>query len=483
MGSRTFLRCSSILVGATLTALFVSSTISCGGEHVQPQTSKAPATSAQTGVPTTGSPSSGALPYPIVGSGQTLCYDASTRIEPPAPGAAFYGQDAQQDSNAPSYSLSDDSLTVIDNVTGLMWQQTPDTNGDGAINVADKMTHEEAVAYPATLNAARFAGYDDWRLPTIKELYSLILFIGTDPNPMAPSSAGEVPFIDTEYFTFAYGDMAAGERIIDSQYASSTKYVFTTMNGNPTLFGVNFADGRIKGYGLTGPGGGAKKFVVLCARGNPDYGKNDFVDNGDGTVTDRATGLMWAQADSGEGLDWQEALAWAQQMNAENYLGHDDWRMPSVKELQSLIDYTRSPDTTDSAAIDPLFSCTGITNEAGQADFPCYWTSTTHVGSGGRADTADYMAFGRAMGYMVPGAPPTGPEAVGTGAPPAGGAAAGGPPPNTAVEGGTWMDVHGAGAQRSDPKVGDPADFPYGRGPQGDAIRIYNYVRLVRDAM
>jgi hypothetical protein len=45
------------------------------------------------------------------------------------------------------------------------------------------------------------------------------------------------------------------------------------------------------------------------------------------------------------------------------------------------------------------------------------------------------------------------------------------------------MDVHGAGGQRSDPKVGDPAQFPYGRGPQGDAIRIYNYVRLVRDAM
>jgi len=41
--------------------------------------------------------------------------------------------------------------------------------------------------------------------------------------------------------------------------------------------------------------------------------------------------------------------------------------------------------------------------------------------------------------------------------------------------------VHGAGAQRSDPKMGDPADFPSGHGPQGDAIRIYNFVRLVRN--
>jgi len=45
-----------------------------------------------------------------------------------------------------------------------------------------------------------------------------------------------------------------------------------------------------------------------------------------------------------------------------------------------------------------------------------------------------------------------------------------------------WLDVHGAGAQRSDPKIGNPADYPQGHGPQGDAIRIYNYVRLVRDA-
>ena len=43
------------------------------------------------------------------------------------------------------------------------------------------------------------------------------------------------------------------------------------------------------------------------------------------------------------------------------------------------------------------------------------------------------------------------------------------------------LDVHGAGSQRSDPKSGDPANWPYGHGPQGDVIRIYNYVRLVRD--
>ncbi|MFA6294459.1 MAG: hypothetical protein WC637_21895, partial [Victivallales bacterium] len=43
-----------------------------------------------------------------------------------------------------------------------------------------------------------------------------------------------------------------------------------------------------------------------------------------------------------------------------------------------------------------------------------------------------------------------------------------------------FTDVHGAGAQRSDPKTGDPSLFPHGRGPQGDVVRINNFVRCVR---
>ena len=43
---------------------------------------------------------------------------------------------------------------------------------------------------------------------------------------------------------------------------------------------------------------------------------------------------------------------------------------------------------------------------------------------------------------------------------------------------GVFLDVHGAGGQRTDPKTGDPS---YGMGPQGDVRRVYNYVRLVRN--
>jgi len=225
---------------------------------------------------------------------------------------------------------------------------------------------------------------------------------------MGTGTSGLTPFIDSSVFEFTYGDMSAGERIIDSQWATSTLYVGTVMGGTQAMFGVNFADGRIKGYpAVGGPGGVDKTYYARFCRGNADYGTNSFTDNSDGTVTDSATGLMWSQADNGTGVDWEDALSYAED---STLAGHDDWRLPNAKELHSLLDYTRSPDTTASAAIAPVFSATGSMN-----------------------------------GVNV-------------------------------------IDVHGAGCQRSDPKTGDPNDFPsLGHGPQGDVQRVFNHVRLVRD--
>lgn len=376
--------------------------------------------------------------FPIVDTGQKEYYNNQENIAVPVTGEAFYGQDAHFNGNQPSYRDNGDG-TITDLVTGLMWQKSPDTNKDGNILAADKMTYSEALTGAESFD---LAGYDDWRLPTIKELYSLILFTGVDPSGYDDdNTSGLIPFIDIDYFDFAYGDTDAGERIIDAQYASSTKYVDENEN---LLFGVNFADGRIKGYGLLSPMGGEKTFLVQYVRGD-NYGENHFVDNGDGTVTDEATGLMWMQDDSGEGMNWEDALNFASNYRYSEYT---DWRLPNAKELQSILDYTRSPGTSGSAAIDPVFVCTQITNEANQTDYAAYWSSTTHENwSQVNGGSAAYVNFGRSMGYMM----------------------------------NQWRDVHGAGAQRSDPQVGDPGDYPYGHGPQGDAIRILNYVRLVRN--
>jgi hypothetical protein len=183
---------------------------------------------------------------------------------------------------------------------------------------------------------------------------------------------------------------------------------------------------------------------VRPVRGNT-YGVNDFVDNGDGTVTDRATGLMWQQADIGSGMDWEDALAYAESLTLG---GYDDWRLPNVKELQGIVDYTRSPSAVDAAnqgpAIDTdFFDITeipsGTTNYS--PDYGYFWTSTSayHSTASPEYIYAWYVAFGTA--------------------------------PND-----TGNDFHGAGAVRFDAKVeGNETGA-------GDDERVYNYVRAVRTA-
>jgi hypothetical protein len=373
-----------------------------------------------------------AVTYPIVDTGQTQCYDNTRAITAPRPGQPFYGQDAQHAGCQPAYRDNGDG-TISDLHTGLTWMQAR----------GEKVTFAEAMA---GASRCRVGGHRDWRMPTIKELYSLINFTGS----MRMSVGGSVPYLDTRYFAFAYGNPARGEREIDCQDWSATQYLGTTMNGSATIFGVNFADGRIKGYPRDRGPRGPHQLYVRYVRGNAKYGQNDFVDHRNGTITDRATGLIWAKEDSGVGMDWASALAWVQARNAERYLGYSDWRLPNAKELQSIVDYSRSPTATGSAAIDPVFHVTRLQS----GEYPYYWTSTTHMDGPPERQAAQavYVCFGRALGWMA--LPPTHRLSL--------------------------IDVHGAGAQRSDPKSGDPARYPRGRGPQGDDIRIDNFVRPVR---
>ena len=364
--------------------------------------------------------------YPIVDTGQQHVFTDRIQIKTmPYDGQKFYGQDAQFNINPPSYQNNNDG-TITDQVTGLMWEKT---------------IHSQKTFHQAQSNASRIktAGYNDWRLPTIKELYSLIDFNGcvTTKKP--------IPYINTKYFDFAWGNENGNHgRIIDAQFWSATQYVGKTMNGQPTTFGVNFADGRIKGYPTS-----RKRSFVRYVRGNPDYGKNHFVDNHDNTISDTATGLMWAKIDSKQTMNWESALKYATNFKLA---GHADWRLPNAKELQSIVDYTRAPDASSSskrtAAIDPVFSITKTESY--------FWTSTTHLDGVRYYDRAVYLAFGQAMGYFSP------------------------PHSNQSKK---FMNVYGAGAQRSDPKSGNPNSSKYrsGIGPQGDDIRINNYVRVVRN--
>lgn len=363
--------------------------------------------------------------YIIVDTGVKEFYSDTSVIKKPDEGEPFFGQDGHYQINPPSYIDNQDG-TITDKATGLMWQK----------EMNKKMSLKEA---SHEVKKSSIGGHQDWRLPSIKELYSLILFTGRVQGQKAIK-----PFIDTNNFNQPLGNTQNGEREIDAQTWSSTEYTGKTMRNDETVFGVNFIDGRIKGYPKYNPRTGQpNKMYFRFVRGNSEYGINHFLDNHDGTVTDLSTGLMWQQGDSSKGMNWEEALKYAENLIIA---GLNDWRLPNAKELQSIVDYSRSPQTDGSAAIDPIFEITDIKDPNGERQFPYYWSSTTHLDGRNPYASAVYVAFGKAQGKMH----------------------------------GQLMDVHGAGSQRSDPKSGIERDYPQYFGPQGDVRYVYNYVRCVR---
>jgi hypothetical protein len=302
----------------------------------------------------------------------------------------------------------------------------------------------------AYARASRLGGHADWRVPSIKELYSLILYSGGYTGD--PKTAR--PYIDTTAFSFAYasgsglGDAQHGRRPIDVQEWSATRYVGKTMGRDDTVFGVNFADGRIKGYPVMDPAQRMQKPHALGVRlvRGPAYGLNAFTARGT-TVYDAASGLRWQARDDGTARTWGEALAYCNGLQIDGQTG---WRLPTAKELHSILDYTRVP------AIAPAFA---LSNASAYL-----WSSTSHLESpppAGSSKTraftqagelAVYAAAGPALGYMEM-------------------------PPGSGRR--QWLDVHGAGAMRSDPKTARPGQFPTGFGPQGDDIRGKNLALCV----
>ncbi len=397
------------------------------------------------------------LSYRLNATGQTICYDDRGKVlKKLSDGDALYGQDANYMSGVEMLFKDNKDGTISDLNTGLMWQRVPPAEG---------MTWAKAKEY---CEALELGGYSDWRMPTLKELFSISNF-----------ETGW-PYLDTKFFNLSNGEVTK-----DEQYWADNKYVGETVEGgDDAAFGVNHVTGHIKAYpagskmraggegrppmpeggqGRAGsmppppqggggrpggaPGGGhpagggrprgnpmAKQ--VRAVRGDI-YGINKFVDNGDGTISDTATGLMWSKSDNGNAVEWIEALPYAK---AATLAGHSDWRLPNVKELQSIVDYTRAPSSKGvEAAIDPIFSCTPFINEAGADDYGYYWTSTSACFTRGRPfHFAWYVAFGRAVNN-------------------------------------NGADFHGAGAVRFDSKANN------GIAVEGGEERYYNFVRLVRN--
>lgn len=239
---------------------------------------------------------------PVPDTGLTKCYNDTSEIPCPSPDQPFYGQDGNYSINPISYTKLDnngnplpDSATswimVRDNVTGLIWEIK--TNLDGIKDDTDPHDADNIYTWydsnsdtnggePGTpgegtdtedflkaLNDSQFGGYSDWRLPTIKELACVVDYGVQKPGPT----------INPNYFTHT----------IASWYWTATTYAYS----NKQAWLMNFA------YGDDYSDNKSNQYSVRAVRGGKSEGSDtgNFRDNGDGTITDRSTGLMWQKSD------------------------------------------------------------------------------------------------------------------------------------------------------------------------------------------
>lgn len=153
---------------------------------------------------------------------------------------------------------------------------------------------------------------------------------------------------------------------------------------NKVLYGIAYAAGLLTGTYVCPQAFGVPKTGQTIKYVNNDDGDYEkgfplapphYVDNGDGTISDRATGLMWVKDYIALGAPFNAKVNWATAIincEALNHGGHDDWRMPNIKEMITIVDYSVFGPSVD----ETFFQNT---------DWDYHWSSTTVVGDTGNA--------------------------------------------------------------------------------------------------
>ena len=358
-------------------------------------------------------------------SGQTIAYPADKNDG--IAGEVAVPDDGTVQAGATLNYTDNCDGTITDNNTGLMWEKK--TNLDATTNFAN--LHDADNAYYWTqsgvginetiwdwledVNAEGglgYAGHNDWRIPNIRELQSIVDY------------SRFKPMINPVFDPTVFG-------AIVSRHWSSTTHPNAPF-GDPTAWSTLFSDGLINGdygwkgiphlvravrggYGIPSPQCAGSQFPASGQTIAYPADKNDGIagevavpddgtvqagatlsynDNGDGTITDNNTGLMWEKktnldattnfanlhdADnfyvwSGNGME-ETIWDWLEDVNTDGglgYAGHNDWRIPNIRELHSIVDYSIPyPGPT----INPIFGPTAGTHEG--TDHP-YWTSTSN---------------------------------------------------------------------------------------------------------
>ncbi|HEX4963481.1 MAG TPA: DUF1566 domain-containing protein [Thermoanaerobaculia bacterium] len=278
-------------------------------------------------------------------SGQKRCWDTSGAFM----SCEHSGQDGAVQAGAPwpepRFTDHEDG-TVTDNVTGLIWLK----NGDrfGEVTWAQALAHAHKLA-SGSEGLTDGSAEGDWRLPTIKELLSLMDY-GTG-NPLLPEGHPFTGVKPSVYWTS------------NSLAAAPTLAWMMTLGIGPTVFDLKVNHNRMWPVRTGGKTRVPKTGQMTCwdtngqkvdCAGTGQDGETQaglpsptprFLDHGDGTVTDKLTGLVWAKnADAFGPRTWEQALAVCNSLGSGNFGLMDgsmpgDWRLPNFREIESLVDY------------------------------------------------------------------------------------------------------------------------------------------------
>jgi hypothetical protein len=244
-----------------------------------------------------------------------------------------------------------------------MWQQA-----DGG-----EMTIENARNYVDTLT---LGGYTDWRLPLPIESYSII------------NNNNNNPAIDRDFFTSSGAQYWWTSTV---QYNDANKIWVTNAGG-----GIG---NHLKSETVSA--GGTKKFHVRAVRNTnlPSTLNARFTKQAT-TIIDNLTGLMWYQSPSTSNVNWETAIKNCEDFSNE---GFDDWRLPNIKELQSLTDYTKSNPSCDllfsEIIVDKYWSSTSLSNQSSQA---WYWDNRFGITT--YADKNQLLKLIFVRSYSIPNA-------------------------------------------------------------------------------
>lgn len=289
-------------------------------------------------------------------TGQTTCYDESGTVID----CAGTGQDGEYQKGIawpiPRFTDNGDG-TVTDNLTGLMWLKDADclgkTNWQGNLDAVADLN-----ANPGNYGCIDYTGnYSDWRLPNIVEFAGL--FNAEEGNPSVwLEGQGFSNVLPQMYFSSTthaeYTILANALRISTGatgggsgkEYYSNTP-VFPVRTEQAGL-AQTWQTGQTNCYDLYGT-------IIDCSGTGQDgdiisgvpWPSPRLENNGDGTITDHLTGLIWLKDHYCPGrMSWNDALAFC------NNLAHGscgltdgsvagDWRLPNRKELMSLVDYSK----------------------------------------------------------------------------------------------------------------------------------------------